>query len=145
MGILFSIGFESMLVWYTPLESWEYWWHHHAYHNHLFTLFLLHGNTLATQHREVPDLKVRSRPFWKKSASYPHEMDMNHITTISSPPSCFTPTPQSKERLKQSTSNSYETIARFTFFTNSFFVTAKEYKTHSQMLGKVKYGLPAKI
>ena len=35
------------------VESWEYWWHHYAFHNHLFTLYLLHSNTLATQHREV--------------------------------------------------------------------------------------------
>jgi len=34
-------------------ESWEYWWHHYAFHRHLFTLYLLHSKTFATQHREV--------------------------------------------------------------------------------------------
>ena len=43
-----------------PPESWEYWWHHHAFQNHLFTLFLLHSKTLATQHREVNPIMFES-------------------------------------------------------------------------------------
>ena len=35
------------------LDVWDYWWHHHAHSQHLFTLFLLHQHTLAKQHREV--------------------------------------------------------------------------------------------